>query len=100
MDALRFIKRKTPCDCKAFFFVLGVLLDVKNLFAVVKAANLANAVILYECVACRVRTLVHAGHRELAVVGTSLVSASFRNFFLRYCHAYTSSYAYQRIYEK
>jgi hypothetical protein len=85
-------KKNALPKSKAFFFcVSGILLDVENLFAVVKAANFANAVILYECVASGVGTLVHTGHRELTVVGTSLVSACFGNFFLRNCHfAYTS----------
>mgnify|MGYP006353455153 CR=1 FL=1 len=70
---------------------LGVLFYVENLFAVVKAANLAYAVVLYEFITCRVGALCHTGHRELAIVGTSLVSAGFRYFFLWYCHVYTSS---------
>ena len=80
---------------KVLFFIwlwrLSVLLNVQNLFAVIKAANLADAMVLYECVTCRVGALVHAGHGELAVVGASLVSACFRYFFLWYCHVYTSS---------
>ena len=75
------------------FFGVGssVLLDVQNLFSVIEAAHLAYAVILYECVASRVGAFVNAGHRELAVVGASLVSAGLGYFFLRYCHVYTSS---------
>ena len=69
----------------------SILLDVQNLLAVIEAAHLADAVILYECVTCRVGALCHTGHRELAVVGASLVSAGFRYFFLWYCHVYTSS---------
>ena len=69
----------------------SILLDVQNLFAVIKAANLADAMVLYKCVTSRVGTLVHAGHGELAVVGASLVSASLRYFLLWYCHVYTSS---------
>ena len=74
-----------------FTVASSILLDVQNLFAVIKAANLADAMVLYERVASRVGTLVHAGHSELAVVGASLVSAGFRYFLLRYCHVYTSS---------
>ena len=70
----------------------SILLDVQNLLAVIEAAHLADAVILYECVTCRVGALCHTGHRELAVVGASLVSAGFRYFFLWYCHVYTSSF--------
>ena len=69
----------------------SILLDVQNLFSVIEAAYLAYAVILYECVTCRVGALVHAGHGELAVIGASLVSAGRGYFFLRYCHVYTSS---------
>ena len=58
----------------------------------IKTANLADAMILYECITCRIGALVHAGHGELAVVGASLVSACFRYFFLWYCHVYTSSF--------
>ena len=70
---------------------LGILFYIENLFAVVKAANLANAVILYKCVACRVGAFSNTGHGELAVVRTSLISTSRRYFFLWYCHFYTSS---------
>ena len=70
---------------------LSVLLNIQNLLAVVKAANLANAMVLYICVACGVGTLVHTGHGELAVIGASFVSTSFRYFLLWYCHVYTSS---------
>jgi hypothetical protein len=85
----RFVKNeKTLCPkSKAFFVGSSIRLYIEDLFAIVEAANLANAVVLNECVARRVGTLVHAGQRELAVVGTSLVSASFGNFFLWYCHA-------------
>ena len=70
---------------------LSILLNIENLLAVIKTANFAYAMVLYECVASRVGTLVHAGYGELAVVGASLVSARFRYFLLRYCHVYTSS---------
>ena len=71
--------------------LLCVSLDVENLFAIVKAANLADAMVLHERVTSRVGALCHARHRELAVVGASLVSACFRYLLLRYCHIYTSS---------
>ena len=71
--------------------VLVVGFDFENLFAVVKAANLANAMVSDKRVTSRVGAFVHAGHREFAVVGASLVSAGFRYFFLWYCHIYTSS---------
>ena len=70
---------------------LSILLNVQNLLSIIEATNLAYAVILYECITCRVGALVHAGQGELAVVRASLVSASGRYFFLRYCHVYTSS---------
>ena len=66
-------------------------LNVDDLLAVVKAANLAYAVRLHNCVTSRVGALAHAGHGELAVVRASLISAGFRYFFLWYCHIYTSS---------
>ena len=70
---------------------LSILLNVQNLLSIIEATNLAYAVILYERITCRVGALVHAGQGELAVVRASLVSASGRYFFLRYCHVYTSS---------
>ena len=80
-------KKRSAQKQSAFLFASSILLNIEDLFAVVEAANLANAVILNECIACRVGTLVHAGHRELAVVGASLISASRGYFFLWYCHA-------------
>ena len=71
-------------------------LNVDDLLAVVKAANLANAVRLHNCVTSRVGAFAHAGHREFAVIGASLISAGFRYFFLWYCHIYTSSCTYAR----
>jgi hypothetical protein len=81
---------------KSAFFVLrywklSILLNVQNLLSIIEATNLAYAVILNECITCRVGALVHAGQGELAVLRASLVSASGRYFFLRYCHVYTSS---------
>ena len=70
---------------------LSILLNVQNLLSIIEATNLAYAVILNECITCRVGALVHAGQGELAIVRASLVSASGRYFFLRYCHVYTSS---------
>jgi hypothetical protein len=70
---------------------LSFFLNVQNLLSIIEATNLAYAVILNECITCRVGALVHAGQGELAVVRASLVSASGRYFFLRYCHVYTSS---------
>ena len=70
---------------------LSILLNVQNLLSIIEATNLAYTVILYECTTCRVGALVHAGQGELAVLRASLVSASGRYFFLRYCHVYTSS---------
>jgi hypothetical protein len=70
---------------------LSFFLNVQNLLSIIEATNLAYAVILNECITCRVGALVHAGQGELAVLRASLISASGRYFFLRYCHVYTSS---------
>jgi hypothetical protein len=76
---LTYKNEKRTFGRKSFFQAsvkrLSILLDIENLLAVIKTANLANAVVLYKCVTSRVGTLVHAGQGELAVVGTSLVSA-------------------------
>ena len=71
-------------------------LNVDDLLAVVKAANLAYAVRLHNCVTSRVGAFAHAGHREFAIVRASLISAGFRYFFLWYCHIYTSSCTHAR----
>ena len=73
-----------------------IRLDIQNLFAIVKSANFANAMILNECVASRVGAFRNAGQSELAVVGTAFVSAGFGNLLLRYCHVYTSSFDHAR----
>ena len=73
---------------------LLIRLNVDDLLAVVKAANLANAMRLHNRITSRIGAFAHAGHGELAVVGASLVSACLRYFFLWYCHIYTSSCAH------
>ena len=97
-------KRPNPSKNGFGFFLQGsrelvllVGLNVDDLLAVVKAANLAHAVRLHDCVTSRVGALAHAGHRELAVVGASLISAGFRYFLLWYCHIYTSSCTHARV---
>ena len=97
-------KRPNPLNDGFGFFsardrdlVLLIGLNVDDLLAVVKAANLAHAVRLHDCVTSRVGALAHAGHRELAVVGASLISAGFRYFLLWYCHIYTSSCTHARV---
>ena len=68
----------------------SVLLD--HFFAVVRTACLANVVSKYVLAAfC---TFYHTGHFELGVVGTSLISARFGNFFLRNCHFIYTSLGY------
>ena len=62
------------------------LFYVQNLFAVVVTANLANTVGTNHLTASRVGALYHCGHRQLAVIRASLISASTRNLFLWYCH--------------
>ena len=75
----------------ALFRKLSFFLNVKNLLAAVVATNLAYAVGLEHFVTSGVRALYKTGECELAVVGSSLVSTSCGNFFLRYCHVKTSS---------
>ena len=60
---------------------LSLFLNVQNLLSIIEATNLAYAVILNECITCRVGALVHAGESKLAVVGASLISARGRYFF-------------------
>ena len=67
------------------------LFYVENLLAVVEAANLAYAVGLEHLGASGVGALNKSGHSELGVVASSLISARFRHFSLRYCHCKTSS---------
>jgi len=91
-----YTNEKADLVYKSAFFVLGywklsVLLNVQNLLSIIEATNLAYAVILNECITCRVGALVHAGQSKLAVVRASLISTRGRYFFLRYCHVYTSS---------
>ena len=66
-----------------FFFALRFFL-CNDHFAVVSAAVRANTV--GEVVLAAVRAFCHAGSIQLPDVRTALVSASLRNFFLRYCH--------------
>ena len=67
------------------------LFYVENLLAVVEAANLAYAVGLNHLGASGVGALNKSGHSELGVVASSLISACFGHFSLRYCHCETSS---------
>lgn len=57
---------------------------INDFYAVVMTASLAYTVI--KIILTAVRALNHVRSLELAVIGTSLISASFRNFSLRYCH--------------
>ena len=61
-------------------------LDVKNLLAVVEAANLAHAVGLDHLVALGVGALNETAGLQLGVVRSSGISASLGNFTLWYCH--------------
>jgi hypothetical protein len=61
-------------------------LNVKNLLAVVEAANLAHTVGLDHLVALGVGALHETAGLQLGVVGTSGISASLGNFTLWYCH--------------
>ena len=67
------------------------LFNVENLLAIVEAANLAYAVGLEHLGASGVGALNKTGHWELGIVGSSLISARFGHFSLRYCHIKTSS---------
>ena len=67
------------------------LFNVENLLAIVEATNLAYAVGLEHLGASGVGALNKSGHSELGIVASSLISARFRHFSLRYCHIETSS---------
>ena len=58
---------------------LSFFLNVQNLLSIIEATNLAYAVILYECITCRVGALVHAGQGKLAIVRASLISGLAHN---------------------
>ena len=66
-------------------------LNVKNLLAIVETANLAYTVGLEHFGASGVGALNKTGHYELGIVASSLISACFGHFSLRYCHVETSS---------
>ena len=70
---------------------LCVLLNVKNLLAVVVTANLANAMRTDDLIALRVRTLGKTVCHQLGVVRSSGISATLGYFTLWYCHFATSS---------
>ena len=61
---------------------------VYDLFAVVMAARLADAVV--KVVLAAVRAFYHVRRRHLAVARASLVAACLRHFPLRNCHDATS----------
>jgi hypothetical protein len=87
-------KNKKESRGNSFLFLLLCQLSlfyVENLLAVVVAANLAYAVGLEHLGASGVGALNKSGHSELGVVASSLISACFRHFSLRYCHCETSS---------
>ncbi len=73
-----------------FLFASSILLDY--FFSVVRAASLAYA--MCEHVLTALCALYHTGHLELRVVGTSLISASAGNLFLRNCHFIYTSLGY------
>ena len=67
------------------------LFYVENLLTAVESANLAYAVRCDHLGASGIGALNKSGHSELGIVGSSLISACFRHFLLRYCHIETSS---------
>ena len=61
-----------------------LVLCLENFLTVVMTASLANTVATNELSA--LGTLRNAGKNQLPVIGASLVSTSFGNLFLWYCH--------------
>jgi hypothetical protein len=86
-------KKESPTEDSLLFLLLCQLslFNVENLLAVVETANLAYAMGLEHFGASGVGALNKSGHCELGVVASSLISACFRHFSLRYCHIETSS---------
>ena len=85
-------QKDTPKDVFLFLLLCQLsLFNVENLLAIVEAANLAYAVGLEHLGASGVRALYKSGHCELGIVASSLISARFGHFSLRYCHIKTSS---------
>ena len=68
-------------------FVLDLRFLLNDFLAVVGTARFAYTV--SKNVLATLCTLYHSGQFKLPVIRSSLVSASFRDLFLRYCHWFT-----------
>ena len=75
--------------------LLGFVSLLDDLNAVIVAASVANTV--RTSILAAMCALYKSGSFQLPNVGTSLISAGFRCFCLRYCHGYTSWSADNRL---